>query len=115
MESSKLLSDDKKLNDQAARIEEKIKENQSSQEELRQLSREGQGFLQETLGFLRGSSDSHIFQGLYDEQVLLDKRVRLDFEREQDELQRDYRFVTAQAEEIASKRQKLEKEEKYGS
>ncbi|MEY8462311.1 DUF3958 family protein [Streptococcus merionis] len=115
MDKNELLNTEKKLSEQADYIQKKMKENQASREEFYQLSKEGQAFFQETLGFLQGSSDRHIFQALYDEQTSLDKKVKVDFEQEYDELQQEYRGVITQKEEITLQRRRLEKEEKDGN
>jgi len=95
-------------------IQQKLKETQKNQEELAQLSKESQGFLEDTLGFLQGSSESHMFQEIYESQVLLDKKIKVGFEREYDVLEQDYRHKAIQVEELVAKRQKLEKEESHG-
>lgn len=113
MEENKLLSDEKNLTEQVIEIQKRLKENKTSLEEIQQLSKVGQGFFQETLALLQGSSEGHIFQGFYDELVSLDKKLKGDIEREYDELQSEYRFVSSRVDEMASQKRRLE-EEKNG-
>lgn len=110
MNQNELIKADKQVEASLNQIRKQLKENQEHHEAFARLSREGQGFFQETLDLLRGSSDSYVFQGFYDEQVSLDKTVRASFEREYDALQQEQGRLTVQLEELSKERQKLEKE-----
>lgn len=114
MERNDLIATEKRVTEQLNQVQKDLKASQEEQEVLAQLSKEGQLFFQDTLGLLRGSSDYFVFQGFYDEQVSLDKKVKDDIEREQDELEQDYRRLSAQAEELAAARRQLDKEETNG-
>ncbi|WP_156021485.1 DUF3958 family protein [Streptococcus ruminantium] len=114
MDRNDLIAKEKRVTEQLAQVQKDLKTIQERQETLTQLSKDGQRFFQDTLGLLGGSSDYPIFQGLYDEQVSLDKKVKIDIEREQDELQQDYSRLSAQFEELAAARRQLDKEETNG-
>lgn len=114
MDRNDLIATEKRLAERLTQVQEYLKAIQERQETLFQLSKEGQRFFQDTLNLLRGSSDYSIFQGLYDEQVSIDKKVKSGFEREFENLQQEHRRLSAQSEELAKERRKLEQEETNG-
>lgn len=114
MDRNELIEAEQQVTEQLTKTERVLKEHQESQEEFAQLSKEGQRFFQDILDLLHGSSERHIFQGLYDEQISLDKKVKSDFEREYNDLQHDHRHLIAQSERLATERRKLDKEEMNG-
>ncbi|MBF0818799.1 DUF3958 family protein [Streptococcus acidominimus] len=111
MNRSELREASKRVNERLAHQQELIKARQMSMEELGQLSKESDHFLRELVALLHGSSDRSLFQGLVDEQLAQNKKIKTDLEREYEELLYENRRLTNQAEELAVEQRRLEEEE----
>lgn len=81
-------------------VQQNIKENRSSLEAFSEVSKEGRRFLQETTELFQGSSDAHVFEGMFEEQARLDKKAIADLELEQEKLLQESRRLTLKKEEL---------------
>lgn len=96
---------EKRLEQEFLKNQQLLKENRHRLEEYVAVSKEGRRFLEETMEMLQRSSDVHVFKGMLEEQLHLDKKAISNLEREQDELLQEQRRLSIKREEINSTKQ----------